>query len=174
MSLGIPAPALSRRCVEDGPYRYVLSGRAFNDPGNRTLLWVMLNPSTANAAKDDPTSRKVAGFTRGFDFDRWAIVNVYAYRATDPKELGRARFRGIDIGGPDNWRHQNEQAARASRIVVAWGAHDVDAVHLSHTLAALTENHRQLYCLGTTKSGAPKHPLYVPYSAPLVEWRAAS
>ena len=68
----------------DGLYRYSLSRRL--TAGNRTVLFVGLNPSTADATADDPTIRRCAGFARSWSFDWLLMGNLYALRSTDPLE----------------------------------------------------------------------------------------
>lgn len=135
-------------------------------------LWVMLNPSTADEVRNDPTIRKC----RGFQF-QWAgnepggecvVVNLFALRATDPKELRHHP----DPVGPDNDEHlrraADEVVSAKGRIVVAWGA-DRFARQRAEQVHRLLWPFR-LECLGTTRNGSPRHPLYVPYSTPLVPW----
>jgi len=150
-----------------GTYRYSLR-RTWNDD-SRGVLWVMLNPSTADASKDDPTIRKVCGFTRQWCFGDALVCNLFAFRATDPKELQRAHKRGVDIIGPENLEHLRKWSQRAQRIVVAWGAHaePYDAT-VDRVMTVLRSHNHQLYCLGTSKSGQPRHPLMLAYSTPVV------
>lgn len=139
--------------IFDGPYRYHLWRRW---DAAASLLFVMLNPSTADAARDDPTIRRCVGFARAWGFGAVEVVNLFAWRATDPRELRRAR----DPVGPDNDRAILAAAARNQAIIAAWGNH-----------GALGERDRQVAallapfgarCLGArTSGGAPRHPLYV-------------
>lgn len=148
---------------EDGVYRYDL-GRRWGDGGHR-LLWVMLNPSTADAHLDDPTIRRCTGFAKGWDYDEMVVVNLCAFRATDPAELGRAG----DAFGPENSRFIDLHTADAEAVVAAWGAHPWASQVADSTLAG----HRPLYCLGRTKAGHPRHPLYVRADQSLEVWRDA-
>ncbi len=143
-------------------YRYLL-GRSWG-PGPR-VLWVMLNPSTADARLDDPTIRKCLEFSRRLGFGSLEVVNLYAWRSTDPAGLKTAP----DPIGPDNARHLADAAERCDRIIVAWGANaspDPGAVS-----ASLGD--RPLWCLGRTKDGQPRHPLMLAYATPLEIWRLA-
>src|SRR5207253_9302632 len=89
---------------EDGLYRYSLTREILNpgigcldeDERGGTVTFVGLNPSTADATQDDPTIRRCIRFAREWGFDRLKMVNLYAYRATDPRELGKAEQAGID------------------------------------------------------------------------------
>lgn len=121
-----------------------------------SCLFVMLNPSTADADKDDPTIRRCVGFAKALKFDRLEVVNLYAFRATDPKDLFAA--------GDAIHHHQNqeyiEQAARDSGIIIcAWGAQGEDFQAETVRGWMHTKEH---FALGFTKGGKPKHPLYLP------------
>lgn len=157
---------------EDGAYRYVL-GRWWTTPPSRSPvvdLWVMLNPSTADADIDDPTIRRCMGFSRSWGADGIRVVNLFALRATDPKAL---LSHPDPVGPENNWNL--EGAARAAqdsggRIIAAWGAHSM-AERRARDVRRLLG--RDVRCLGVTKSGAPRHPLYVKGDAAPVSWRGA-
>lgn len=87
----------------DGLHRYSL-WRHWDPSKKRRATWVMLNPSTADAMQDDPTIRKCIGFTKRLtgDFGGIVVVNLFAYRATEPRELVMARNAGADIVGVRN------------------------------------------------------------------------
>lgn len=156
--LGFPGVAPERSAVLSpcGRYRYLLE-RCW-DPAGTTVTWVMLNPSTADADVDDPTIRRVVGFSKAWGHGRARVVNVYGLRATDPAELVRARKAGLDPVGQFNDQHIQE-AIEDATVVVAWGGHTIRRRRpdLERLLA-----YRALHCLGVTKDGSPKHPLYVP------------
>lgn len=155
-------------------YRYLLIRSAAHRGGTPTL-WVMLNPSTADEETNDPTINKCRGFQ-----EKWAgatryagdlvVVNPFALRATDP----RALRRHPDPVGPDNDRHIEAAAVEViqagGKIVVAWGAHPFARERARYVAALLRVYADDLWCLGVTKDGSPRHPLYVPYSQPLVPW----
>jgi hypothetical protein len=137
--------------IADEPYRYLL-WRRWADADS--LLFVMLNPSTADAGRDDPTIRRCRGLAAAWGFGGVEIANLYAFRATDPRDLARAR-------APVGARNDDvlaDAAARAGAIVVAWGIHG-EAQRAAAVARLLAP--RPLYCLGITRSGAPRHPLYV-------------
>lgn len=147
-----------------GRYRYALTRRW--DAGALDVLFVMLNPSTADGLRDDPTVRKCMGFARKWAFGGIRIANLFALRATEPRELHLAIRRGFDAVGPLNLEHVRALAENTSRVVLAWGAHArgyPDAV--ARVVAALDRG--PLCCLGTTDDGLPRHPLMLPYSTPL-------
>ena len=133
-------------------YRYCL-WRRWSAGG--TVAFVMLNPSTADAERDDPTIRRCAGFARAWGFGGMTVVNLFALRATDPARLRRAR----DPVGRDNDRHIAAAAAGARMVVVAWGVHG-DLAGRDRTVLALLVGRRPR-CLGVTSGGHPRHPLYL-------------
>ena len=151
---------------ECGQYRYTLT-RDLGEGAGRALF-IMLNPSTADAEKDDPTIRRCKGFARDWGCSALTVVNLFAYRATDPTELGNV----VDPWGPDNTQHLVEQleahAKAPDLIVCAWGSTGIgrsaDGLHAKRTIGAYQ---KLLKCLGRTKNGDPRHPLYVPGSQPL-------
>ena len=141
-----------------GQYRYDL-GRRWA-PGPR-LLWVMLNPSTADAMEDDPTIRRCIGFSKRDGYGSLIVVNLYAYRATNPKAL----LTADDPEGPDNWWHIQRAVRSSDAVVYAWGATTMPSDrHLWHGGALIPSP----LCLGHTKAGHPRHPLYVKGDQPFV------
>jgi hypothetical protein len=146
-----------------GQYRYRLTREV--DPFEmRALLWIMLNPSTADASIDDPTIRRLKGFTKHWGCGSFSVVNAYALRSKSPKDLWRAS----DPVGPDNDTWIAGECKKYDTVVVAWGAH-ARPERISK-LREILRASRQVMCLGVTASGAPKHPLYLPYETPLIEW----
>jgi hypothetical protein len=129
----------------------------------RSVLFVMLNPSTADADSDDATIRKCMGFARRWNCTDLAVVNLFALRATDPAEL-RAHSDAIGTGNDQFiyeavlW-HRERRAA----IVAAWGAHPFVKARARHVLRSFGP----FECLGVTADGSPRHPLYVPYGSRL-------
>ena len=143
-----------------GKYRYSLD-REWGIGGSGKCVWVMLNPSTADAQTDDPTVRKCIKFSRKWGFASLRIVNLFAFRATSPADMKTARHAGWQ----ENSEHIHQALRVAKRIVVAWGNH-------GHFLDAgqdflRTNLDETFYCLDVNKSGHPKHPLYVPDSSGL-------
>lgn len=153
-------------------YRYRLTRDGIRTPVNgeprTTVTWIMLNPSTADASVDDPTIRRVRGFSRRAGHYGFIVVNLYALRATDPAELARHDAPN----GPDNDAAILAAAEDADQIVCAWGAHPMApprARAVEHLLDGLP-----LFCLGTTKEGEPRHPLYVPGTQELARYGVAA
>lgn len=146
---------------EDGQYRYWLS-RGW-DCDLPTVCFVMLNPSTADAEFDDPTIRRCIGFAKLWGYGRLEVRNLFAYRATDPGQLRRVDdpvgpYGDVYLAG----------AAASSLVVAAWGCHG--ELFGRHRAARKLLGNTKLYCLGKTKDGHPKHPLYLPASACLVAY----
>lgn len=158
-------------------YRYTLErawdGLWLNAESPRGVF-VMLNPSTADAEKDDPTIRKCMGFARRWGWQGFTVVNLFAYRATDPADLWVAFQRGEDIFGPENEATLAAvlESARGP-VVAAWGAqmHPEVRARLAWLLARFSWV--KWTSLGLTKDGHPRHPLMTPYSGRAfpIPWR---
>jgi hypothetical protein len=144
-------------------YRFRL-WRHWGEPGDARLGFLMLNPSTADESYDDPTIRRCMGFARRQRLPGIDVVNLFAYRTVEPSHLLDVHKRGIDVaGGPLADEAIWLVAARAEALVLAWGG---SGRHLPPRAEYLIEQLRarklcRLVCLGRTKSGAPRHPLYV-------------
>lgn len=150
---------------EDGVYRWVLSRDWGN--GRPRCAWIMLNPSTADHRVDDPTIRRCETFSRDWGFAGMDVVNLFAYRATKPTELAVA----LDPVGDecDDWIRQ--VTATAGLIVCAWGqsggALATQRVRDLFTLPdGVLGDREELSCLGVTRTGAPRHPLYLARTTP--------
>lgn len=146
-----------------GDYRYTLT-RTWNASAE-PLVFILLNPSTADASQDDPTIRRCIGFAKRWGFGGIIVVNLYAYRATKPRDM----LAADDPIGPDNDRVIAEVLARRT-VVAAWGT---NARHerVAEVLALIPESAR-LLALEITKLGHPRHPLYVHGAAQPVPWPA--
>lgn len=161
-----------------GLYRYSLT-REWGDEAR--LVYVMLNPSTADAHRDDPTSRRCVGFAQSHGFGSLEVVNLYAYRTPSPVALTRAQRAGVDVVGPMNAGAIAEAFGRARAICAAWGGtqlRDVDA-RADAIYAAANAAAVGVSALGISRYGRPMHPLYLPGSSRLVrfgvyEYRAAT
>jgi len=146
-------------------YRYTLTREVASLDGHGVVCWVMLNPSTATAETDDPTIRRVKAFSRAWGYRSASIVNLFAYRSTEPRRLLYVE----DPVGPENDRVIREVAGNANAVVVAWGVHGAHRGRDAQVLALLAAIGVSPLCLGTTRGGHPKHPLYMPAGlAPLV------
>lgn len=140
-----------------GRYRYTLEREWMTGAG--TCLFVMLNPSTADASEDDPTIRRCIGFAQRWGYQRLEVGNLFALRATDPKQLRRLPLE--EAVGHDNDRWLRRLCTRAALIVCAWGAHSTAPYRMPWVEPILAERKGGVVCLGTTKAGQPRHPLYV-------------
>jgi hypothetical protein len=155
-----------------GKYRYSLHRALSGDllatnVGKGTVLFVMLNPSTADACDDDPTIRRCIGFAKAWGYDMLSVGNLYAFRATDPRKLATAE----DPVGPENYTHLRRLAMDAAEVVVAWGVPPIDVdegLHMARVLGVLGPTR----ALGVTKAGYPRHPLYMRADAELQGWPA--
>jgi hypothetical protein len=145
-------------------YRYRLWRDGWNGDDERACLFVMLNPSTADAMTDDPTIRKCVGFCKRWGFGRLFVVNLFAFRSTDP-----AGLVGVaDPIGPDNDVFVREEIAAAHRVVLAWGSHAEVRQLVSRRrfeLRRFWEKYPdKTYTLGLCKDGSPRHPLMLAYA----------
>lgn len=146
-----------------GQYRYRLT-RVWDDSLPR-LLWVMLNPSTADADADDPTIRRVTGFTKRNGFGGFDVVNLADYRSTDPQGLFNAP---VPLQGPDHALHRDEALSDCSAVVLAWGASPaVKSLTRLFWIRLSMDGGKPVYRLSKTREGHPGHPLYIRADAEL-------
>lgn len=151
-----------------GRYRYRLERDGY---GLDKTAVIMVNPSTADAERDDATIRKLLGFGRRNAWGRIIVGNLFAYRATDVRELATAD----DPVGPDNDAHLRRIVGDCVEVIYAWGPvskvparlrsrwQDVDAI-------VRTAGHRPR-CIGLpAKCGHPRHPLMLAYAEPILAW----
>lgn len=142
-----------------GKYRYSLFRRWAEGP---TCTFIMLNPSTADEQNDDPTIRRCIGFAKREGCGALMVVNMFGYRATDPGDL----LLVDDPFGREN-APTLATAIETSNgpVIAAWGAWGP----LKQAAKVLADEYPgQLLCLGLTKNGSPRHPLYVKADAPLI------
>lgn len=154
----------------DETHRYTLS-REWMGCGKGTVMFVMLNPSTADADVLDPTVRRCVGFAKRWGAKRLVVTNLYSVRSTDPRALLDQDF--------DDPKHQanaakiQQEFMRGVRFAVcAWGAYPtahkgLPVLDISAMAAMFSTS---TYCLGLTKAGAPRHPLYVKADAELIAY----
>ena len=137
---------------KDRIYRYAL-WRVWDDTLPK-VLFIGLNPSTADEIKDDPTIRRCIGYAKSWGYGGYIMGNIFGYRSTDPKKL-----RCIDDPiGPDNNYWLKKLHKEASLTIGAWGNHG-KLLNRGDEIIDLINN---LYCLKITKEGHPSHPLYLP------------
>lgn len=155
-------------------YRYKLWREWCSDL--EPMVWCCQNPSTADENDDDPSVRKMMGFARANGCGGIVLYNIFAYRATDEREL----FKVADPIGPESLSHFDGllkylRETPKAKLVVGWGNQLVTKRHslmrMAYRNIGLKLAGAGALCLGTTKSGDPKHPLFVPYSQPLIPWQ---
>ena len=148
----------------EGDYRYMLV-RAW-DFGRGICVFIMLNPSTADGKVDDATIRRCIRFAQDWGYRRLVVVNLFAYRATHPKDLREA----MRPTGSMNKQVLLDQARRADLVVCAWGANG-DFLDRGRKVARwLRRKGITLHHLGLTKDGHPKHPVRLPADLTPIEW----
>lgn len=166
---------MSAYLSEDRVYRYSLTRDVAPLTGEGTVTFIGLNPSTADETQDDPTIRRCIDFARRWGFARLKMLNLYAYRATDPNDL--FAFAG-DIVGPENDCTIAKVVGGSDLVVCAWGSHAHDS-RSGQVLRLVAAPH----ALGLNDNGSPRHPLYLrsdtlpePFAhcPPQAIWRADS
>jgi hypothetical protein len=149
-----------------GRYRYQLARVVGSSP--RTIAFFGVNPSTADASIDDATVRKWRGFAQRLGFGRFVVGNVFAWRATDVKELGDV----ADPIGPENDQHIGQIIQAADLLVPCWGAREKLSPwlrpRLDELLGRLKGTQKPVAVFGLTKLGDPLHPLMLGYGVQLV------
>jgi hypothetical protein len=153
LSPNLPGVVGDARFSDCGDYRYVLGKKWGDGP---ILVAIMLNPSTATGDGDDPTVRRVVLRAQDMGFGSLVVLNAYAYRATNPRELREI----ADPVGPENDRCIAEIIKDADAVLVAWG--NRGAPRASEILSILAQVDVPVYRLGhPTRHGNPRHPLYL-------------
>ena len=147
-------------------WRYTL-WRRWKD-GGKIVAFLCLNPSTADEVQNDPTIRRCIRFAQDWGYDGLCMTNIFAFRATDPKDMKAA----LDPVGPDNDMWLKKIVDEALLVVAAWGTHgnfkgrDADVTKILYS--AMMRNGKDIRCLGLTKRGSPKHPLYLRKDSELI------
>lgn len=135
-----------------GTYRYWL--RRTWDESREPVVFLMLNPSTADESKNDPTVARCCNFAQAWGAGGLVVLNLFALRSTDPKGL----YACPDPVGPSN-DFAILTATEGRRVVAAWGCH---GAYKNRDLAVMNLlAHRPVECLKVTKDGHPSHPLYL-------------
>ena len=139
----------------DGPYRYWLSRRV--SEGDKTVLFVGLNPSYADAEQDNHTVRRCVSFARDWKYHQLLMVNLNAWRDRHPRNLPKD---GVHAVGPRNRETLERLVKDADVVIAAWGRHRLspEAGALASWLLSLEKTH----VLGLNRDGTPKHPRNVP------------
>lgn len=151
---------------ERGEYRLRLSREW--DQTKPCVMFVMMNPSVADALIDDRTIDKCWRiYASRWGYGKMLIGNVFSYRCTDQKRLLETK----DPIGPDNDRHLLEMASEASLIVMAYGTPHKSLQHRGPKVAKLLRDHGyKLHVLKLSKFGVPVHPLYLPEDLVPIPW----
>lgn len=133
--------------------------------GTGYVMFVGLNPSTADETEDDATIRRCIGYAKAWGYGALCMTNLFAYCTRWPQVMKAAP----EPVGPDNNQRLLTTAAEAAVVVAAWGT---EGTHLGRDdqVRALLPN---LHCLRLTKHGHPAHPLYLPKVLQPVRWKAA-
>lgn len=122
------------------------------------VLFVCLNPSTADELNDDPTVRRCIGYARAWGYNSLIMTNIFAFRATYPSDMKAAP----DPVGPDNDKWLMDCAREAALVVAAWGNDGAYRGRSRQVVEMTARAGVQLMCLRITKAGEPEHPLYLP------------
>jgi hypothetical protein len=148
----IPSHAPAAVMSADGTHRYFLSRHV--SASKVRVAFVGLNPSTADATSDDPTIRRCRGFAAEWGAGELWMVNLFAYRSTDPAGL----LRATNPIGDENDAWLEQAVSRAELVIAAWGNH---GALFDRAAAVLSRFPGRFSALGVTKSGMPRHPLYI-------------
>ena len=138
-----------------GSFRYRL-GRRWAD--GKALLFVMLNPSTADDQVDDRTIKRCIHFATEHEFGALEVVNLFAFRTVNPKVLKGAGY----LVGPENDQHIADAVRDTSAVCVAWGTAGAETRRPAHVLNLLRDLGADPQYLRLTTTGHPEHPLYLP------------
>jgi hypothetical protein len=147
-------------------YRYALT-RVWSAKGRR-VLFLMLNPSKATEVQNDPTVERCERRARALGYGGMRVVNIFAFRATDPRDLKAA----ADPAGPENARAIRDGVAWADQVIAAWGAHGAHLGRGAAVAALLQGDAGRVFHLGLSKAGHPRHPLYIAYARRPEPWAA--
>lgn len=153
-----------------GKYRFRLD-RTVNPSLAGRVLFIGINPSTADAVRDDPTVRKWKGFVRRWGdngYGHFTVGNVFAYRSDDPRVLKDVD----DPVGPDNFETLKYLVTTCDIIVPCWGRVNKVPKNLrgefEKVMGLLAGCGKPVYVFGMTKCGNPKHPLMLAYDTHMI------
>lgn len=142
-----------------GTFRYELHRRW--DSFLPCAAFIMLNPSTADANVDDPTIRKCIGFAQRLGFGELRVVNLFAYRATDPAALRAADW---PVGPDNDWHIELAVKESSDAVICAWGANARGLSRTDEVLSMISKWSSKPKALSLLSDGTPAHPLMLPYS----------
>lgn len=161
---------MDNECVfsADRNHRYTLIHRPNPLFGSdRLLMWIGLNPSTADEKQLDPTLTRILGYSLREGYDGFIMTNLFAWRATEPKDMKASP----DPIGPDNDRRLLECARRCGKVVAAWGSHG-SFMERDVQVCALLKDF-EMVCLSRNADGGPGHPLYLKKTLPFAPFTVA-
>ena len=144
-------------------WRYMLT-RRFSE-GMACVNFLCLNPSTADETQDDPTVRRCIRFADTWGYGQCVVTNLFAFRATDPRDM----FAAVDPVGPENDRWLSSVASKCRLVVAAWGVHGAYLDRGQKVARMLARAGVGLRCMGMTKNGFPRHPLYLRNDVKLID-----
>jgi hypothetical protein len=154
-----------------GLYRYVLTRIWAPGP---LLLYLLVNPSKADAEDDDPSVKSMMRIARALGYAGVIVVNLFAWRSPDVREL----LIAADPIGPENDAHITREIARAAMVICGWGAKTAKLGTLVDTRAAAVLDRvcaqREVYALRLTDNGSPEHPLFLPSTVKPLLYRRRS
>ena len=150
----------------DRKYRYTLE-RTW-DESKGTVVFIGLNPSTADESVDDPTIRRCIGYAKDWGYGRLVMLNIFAFRATNPTDL----YKEKEPVGLLNKFYITEEIRKADLVITAWGTHGKwlgRGLEVYHEICEAVPQHK-INALGFTKEGYPRHPLYLRSDLEPVTW----
>ena len=150
---------------ETGKYRYMLS-RQWNEKKD-FVNFVLFNPSTADDKEDDRTIKACISIAENLGYGGFYVTNLFAYRTSFPKELKNF----TEPEGEKNDDYIKKYANLSKDIIVAWGNHGSFKNRDKHLIDTLSEINT-LYCLGHTKKGNPRHPLYLKRTTKKIKFKS--
>jgi len=136
------------------------------DPSRPAANFLMLNPSTADELRLDPSCTRARNYAAAWGFGAVLITNLFGWRATDPDEMKAVP----DPVGRGNDRAILEAARSSALVVCAWGNHGAHEERAPKVVRMLRSGGIALKCLKTNSSGHPSHPLYLPASLRPTPW----
>jgi hypothetical protein len=163
---------MPNECVFSGDrrHRYTLIHRwddLLTPSAGDGIAWICLNPSTADEQQLDPTLRRIQGFSEAWGYTHFVMLNLFAWRATDPADMKAA----ADPVGPDNDAAIVRAAGEAAIVVCAWGNHGAHLERSSAVTEILRKKKIKLHALRVNAGGEPAHPLYLPGNLRPMPWR---
>lgn len=166
MGDALPLPDRSRGATFSAcrTFRYDL-WRVWSD--GPSVAFIGLNPSTADETQDDPTIRRCIGFAKSWGFGRMHMLNLYAFRSTDPTGLLPDLESKV---GPDNDEVLLDVTGGCRFVIAAWGAFGFARERGDRIARGLIAQSKQVRVLGRNKDGSPKHPLYIRADTQPVPW----